>query len=275
MNFDHSHVYTKEEILSQLDALHAPKDSVILMHSSLRAVGNVEGGAEALLDILVEYFTQDGGLFCVPTHTWNNLRKEITMDMGSDESCLGALASIAIRDPRGIRSQNPCHSMVVFGDRQKAEAFVENELWVTSPTSPKSCYGKIYDMGGKILLVGVAQNRNTFLHTVDEILELPNRMDDKLLDVAVRMKDGQVVKSKLRLFYTDYISDISLRFVKYETAFRYHRCITDGFIGNAPVQLCDARKMKETIELLWENSGGIDPLEGEKPIPQKWYCDHK
>ena len=267
-----NHQYTKEEIFHQLKQLRAPTDSVVLMHSSLRAIGSVVGGAEALLDTLIAYFTQNGGLFCVPTHTWHNLGKEITLDLSSDESCLGAFAGVAIRDPRGIRSENPSHSMVVFGDREKAQEFIQDELWVSSPTSPDSCYGKIIDMGGSVLLVGVAHDKNTCLHTVEEMLCLPNRMDDKPIPVAVRKKDGQILNSKMVLFYTDYTDDISCRFGKYETAFRYHRCITDGFVGNAPVQLCDARKMKETIALIYRNSNGADPLASEGSIPQKWYC---
>ena len=236
-----SHTYTKEELVGQLEQLHAPTNSVVLMHSSLRAIGPVAGGAEALLDALIEYFTKDGGLFCVPTHTWHNLGKAVTLDMNSDESCLGAFASIAIRDPRGVRSENPTHSMMVFGDKEKALAFVQDELRVSSPTSPSSCYGKIFDRGGYVLLVGVAHNRNTCLHTVDEMLGISNRMDNQPVPVAVCRKDG-------------------------------HRCITDGFIGNAPAQLCDARKMKRTIALIYQNSGGVDPLADEAPIPPKWYC---
>ena len=68
-----SHIYTKSELLSQLEALHIPRDRVVLMHSSLRLIGQIEGGAAALLDVLIEYFTAEGGLFCVPTHTWANL----------------------------------------------------------------------------------------------------------------------------------------------------------------------------------------------------------
>lgn len=266
------HTYTKEELFRQLDSLQVPKGTVVLMHSSLRAIGPVAGGGEALLDILIEYFTKDGGLFCVPAHTWHNLGKEITLDLSSDESCLGTFAGIAIRDQRGIRSENPSHSMVVFGDREKALAFVRDELWVSSPTAPQSCYGRIFDMGGYILLAGVAHNRNTCLHTVDEMLGIPNRMDPQPISVAVRKQDGQMVESKMHLFYTDYTEDISYRFPKYETAFRYHHCITDGFLGNAPTQLCDAQKMKETIALIYKNAGGIDPLADEAPIPQKWYC---
>lgn len=265
-----THVYNKEELVRQLKQLHTPKGAIVLMHSSLRSIGKVEGGAEGLLDILIDHFTRDGGLFCVPTHTWHNLGKEITLDMESDDSCLGAFAGVAIRDGRGIRSENPCHSMVVFGDREKAEAFVREELWVSTPTAPESCYGKLIDMGGLVLLAGVAQNKNTCLHTVDEMLGIPNRMDEKTIPVAVK-KGGQIINRQLHLFHTDYIEDISLRFWKYETAFRYHRCITDGFLGNAPVQLCDAKKMKETIGLIYQNCGGEDPLKGEEAIPPKWY----
>lgn len=89
-------MYTKKEILEQLKAMGAPRDTVVLMHTSLRAVGAVEGGAEALLDALIEYFTAEGGLFCVPTHTWHNLGKEITLDMASDDTCLGAFSGVAI-----------------------------------------------------------------------------------------------------------------------------------------------------------------------------------
>lgn len=264
--------FTKSDIIQQLDALHTPAGVPVLMHTSLRTIGPVEGGAEAILDVLIEYFTRDGGLLCIPTHTWHNLGKEITLDVNSDDNCLGTFPAIAIRDFRGIRSENPTHSMVVFGDRKKAEDFVRDELWVSTPIAPTSCYGKLYDLGGYVLLAGVAHNRNTFLHTVDEMLNIPNRMADKPIPVAVKRKDGQVIGSEMRLFYTDYTEDISYRFPKYETAFRYHRCITDGFLGNAPVQLCSAQKMKETVELIYKNCGTADPLADEEQIPPQWYC---
>ena len=62
-----------------------------------------------------------------------------------------------------------------------------------------------------------------------------------------------------------------MRFPKYEIPFRYHGGITDGFIGNAPAQCCDARIMKEVMELIQKNSLGQDPLFEEKEIPKKWY----
>ena len=68
------------------------------MHSSLRLIGQVEGGATALLDTLIEYFTKDGGLFCVPTHTGYNLSQNITLDLSGDSTSLGVFSALAIRD---------------------------------------------------------------------------------------------------------------------------------------------------------------------------------
>ena len=265
-------IYSKADIVAGLKAMNAPKDSIVIMHSSLRSIGNVEGGAEGLLEILIEYFTENGGLFCVPTHTWHNLAKEITLDMASDDNCMGAFSTVALRSKLGIRSENPTHSLVVFGDREKAEKFIEDEPFIKTATAPEGCHGKLYYQNGYVLLVGVAQNKNTYLHAVDEILGTENRMAKEPLHTAILKENGEVVKRDIILYHADFMRDVSLRFTKFDTAFRYHNCITDGFIGNAPTQLCDAKKMKETVELIYKNSGGEDPLSNELPIPQKWYC---
>lgn len=269
MSKDLNYLYKKEDFLRQLSAMGLPRGGVVLVHSSLRLVGNIEGGGETLLDALIEYCTADGGLLCVPTHTWGFLRREVTLDMTARETCLGAFSSIALSDSRGIRSENPTHSMVVFGER--AAEFVRDELFVTSGTSPESCYGKIFREGGHILLVGVAHCRNTYLHCAEEMIGMPNRLSPEPRDVTVRLASGECVTRRVYTHRTDYTSDVSLRFTKYETPFRYHGAIRDGFIGNAPAQVCDARIMKETIELIFKNSGGADPLVDEKPIPQTLY----
>ncbi len=266
-------MYTKNDIFTQLEKINAPRDSVVLMHSSLRSVGEVEGGGEGLLDAFIEYFTAEGGLFCVATHTWGNLGTDkITLDMTAPESNLGAFATIAALDKRGIRSENPSHSMVVFGDREKAEAFIREDAFVTTPTAPESCYGKLLCENGKVLLVGVAQNKNTYLHCVDEMLGTKDRMSAESTRLTVKRLTGEVVERDITFYDESLYGDVSLRFTKYDTAFRYHRCIVDGFIGDAPTQLCDARGMKETMELIYSRCGDKDPMSDEKPIPPAWYC---
>ena len=47
-------MYTKEQLFKQLHDMNAPQDSVVLMHTSLRAVGEFEGRGEGLLDALIK-----------------------------------------------------------------------------------------------------------------------------------------------------------------------------------------------------------------------------
>ncbi len=269
-------MFTKEQIFEQLRAMGAPQDSIVLMHSSFRTVGEFEGGAEGFLDALIEYFTAKGGLFLVAAHTWNNLEKDrITLDMQTPESNTGVLSVLAAKHKDGVRSENPCHSVVVFGDRARAEALVECDKFIETPIAPDSVYGELYRQNGYVLLVGVSQAKNTYLHTVDELLNVQDRMDDTPIITTVRRLNGEIVQRPLRLFKCSTTDDISERFPKYDTAFRYHRAITDGWLGAAPVQLCDAVKMKEVVELIFSRSEGKDPLGSERPIPPKWYCTKK
>ena len=268
---DLNKIYTREDILSELRRMNAPTDSIVLMHSSLRLIGKVEGGVDALLDTLIEYFTSGGGLFCIPTHTWKNLKNDITLDMNDPSTSLGALSDIAAADKRGLRSENPTHSMVVYGDREKAADFIKNEPFISSGTAADSCYGKLYSLGGYVLLVGVAHNRNTYLHAVEELIGTPNRLSAEPREVKVKRITGEIVSRTTRTHFTDFTGDVSLRFPKYETAFRYHGAIIDGYIGNAPTQLCDARIMKDVMELIQKNSDGKDPLADERDIPPRLY----
>ena len=263
---------TKQEILDSLCAMEAPRDKVVLFHSSLRLVGEIDGGAKAILDALIEYFTADGGLLCIPTHTWDNLGRDVpTLDMSSSHSCLGALSRIAAEDNRGVRSQNPSHSMVVFGEREKALEFIKDDAYIDTPTSPDSCYGKLFKLSGYVFLCGVSHNKNTYLHTVEEILELKNRMDTEYMTLSIKNVNGEISERQMRLFKCSFTDDVSLRFHKYETAFRHHRCIKDGYIGDAPCQLCSAVGMKEVVELILQRIGDCDPLADEEPLNPRLY----
>ena len=281
-------MYTKSQLFSQLKELGAPRDSIILMHTSLKAVGDVEGRAEGLLDALIEYFTSDGGLFCVPTHTWKNLsdRSRPTLDLTPDgaadvKDCIGTLPSIAAYHPYAHRSYHPTHSMAVFdgrtrsGEPGKAEDFIaceyDRDPSTLTSTSPDGCYGKIRELGGKILLVGVVHNRDTYLHSVEEWLDVPNRLTSEPVDVTIKLPDGSIVHRSMRTHHADGISDVSARYPKYEPAFRYHGAIVDGMLGAAKAQLCDARGMAEVVKLVRERSGGIELRADDKPLDEKLY----
>lgn len=257
----------KEEILTQLEAFRIAKGKPVLVHSSLRAIGAIEGGAETLLSALREYFAADQGLLCVPTHTWDGNG----MDLRKPKSCLGALPTVAAGHPQGVRSLHPTHSMAVFGEEKKVREFVQDEVTVDTPTGPEGCYGKLYTDDGYVLLIGVGHDKNTFIHCVEEMLGVPNRLTEDKTERYIIHLDGHVEERLLHWFDEEKIPDVSVYFGKFEPAFRYHGCILDGILGNAKVQLCSAVKMKEVLELIYCRSQGMELLADDLPLEEALY----
>ena len=266
-------MFTKEQIHRQLKEMNAPQDSIILVHSSLKAVGEVEGRGEGLLEALIEYFTADGGLLCIPTHTWAYLldTSRFAMDMTTNETCIGMLPTIAAGHPKGHRSIHPTHSMVVFGDDKRAEELIKDDSYCNSPASPKSSYGKIFDNGGHILLVGVGHNRNTYIHCVEEILDVKNRLSPHDAPFKIRLKSGEIFEGRTHYHLAEGIPDVSANYPKFEAAFRHHNIITDGFVGNAKTQLLPAKKIKEIVELIYARNEYKEFLADNSPIDEKLY----
>lgn len=266
-------MHTKETLFAQLSAMNAPRNSVVLVHSSLKAIGGVEGRGQGVLDALIEYFTADGGLLCIPTHTWAFLGNldEPTLDMNSDRVCIGTLPKLAAADPRAHRSLHPTHSMAVFGDDEAAEAFIAGEFTVETSTDPRSCYGKLISRNGYVLLLGVGHNRNTTLHCVEEMMNVPNRLSEDWKATKIRLKSGDIIERPIHCHHAVGISDVSAHYPKYEPAFRLHGAITDGLFGDAKAQLCESGKMAAVMKLIRSRSGGAELMADDSPLPEELY----
>ena len=58
-------MYNKNELTEQLRQMGLHGNETILIHSSMKAIGQVDGGADTVLDVWSEFF--DEGLLLLPT----------------------------------------------------------------------------------------------------------------------------------------------------------------------------------------------------------------
>ncbi len=260
-------ILTKEQLMMQLYKFRHIKGKIVTVHTSLKAVGEIEGGGETLLSALINFFTQDGGLLCVPTHTWDS----DVYDTRRADSCTGVLSQLAAAHPDAVRTLHPTHSMAVFGEREKVDSFINYEAVSDTPANPRGCYGKILEEDGYVLLIGVGHEKNTFLHCVEELLDTPARLTEYKVEKKIIHKDGREEKRFMYWFDEKKIPDISIYFPKFEEAFRYYGAIEDGCIGNAKAQMCSARKMFDAIEKIYTNNHFEELLGNDLPIDKKLY----
>ncbi len=252
--------------------MNAPRTGIVIVHTSLLAIGKIDGGAETLLDAFIEYFTKNGGVLCIPTHTWSNFyeNQEFALDLNNPKTCIGALPTVAAADGRGMRTKNPTHSVCLFGDEKRVKKLVELENKVNTPTSPLGVYGEIIK-NGHILLVGVGQDKNTCLHAVEEKMKVENRFAKTPAVMKIREKSGDILEKEFYYLYSEGIEDNSVFFPKYEPAFRYHGGITDGVIGNAKTQTCSGKILASVMELVQKRSNGVEILADDTPLKEEWY----
>ena len=260
---------TKREIYTFLENAGIKPDDTVTIHCSLRAIGKIDHGADGLIDAFCEYLHE--GLFIVPTHTWDKVCRESPYyDVRSTVPDIGTLAEVAAFRKDGIRSLHPTHSVAVFG--RDAADFARGEEKCASPAPLGSCISRLYEAKGKVLLVGVGHERNTFLHSVDERLRIPDRLNPEPFEITIVDYNGKILRSPP--FHTHFTaaSDrcVSEYYPNYKKAFEYTGAVSYSRLGNASVYVCDCRKMTDTCRRIWAKADR-DLCISAQPIPRELY----
>ena len=262
---------TKKEIITFLKDAGINHDDKVTIHCSLRAIGEIENGADGLIDAFCEYLNE--GLLIVPTHTWDKVWKESPYyDVRTTVPDIGTLAEVAAFRKDGVRSLHPTHSVTVFG--KGAAEYVRGEEKCASPAPLGSCISRLYEENGKVLLVGVGHERNTYLHAVDERLGIPDRLNTSPFEITIVDYEGNTLTSPP--FHTHFTaaSDrcVSEYYPNYKSAFEYNGAVKYSKLGNAEVYICDCRKMTDMCRRIWERTDH-DLCISAEPIPRELYED--
>ena len=237
-------MYTKDDLKQQLETMGLTGKETILIHSSMKAIGAVEGGADTVLDAWMEYFAE--GLLLLPTHTWDNVNADHPVyDYRTTPSCVGLLTNRFRQRVGVVRSLHPTHSMAGFG--KNAVEYLAGEEENNTPCTPGGAYDRLKDCGGKILLVGVGHERNTYIHSVEEVLNIPNRLADQPMKLITVLPDGSEKTVYMRKHYNPMQPHISEDFVKLNLAFSECGAVEQVTFADAESLLCDAQKVFRVV----------------------------
>ncbi|MBC8081130.1 MAG: AAC(3) family N-acetyltransferase [Gorillibacterium sp.] len=241
-------MHTKASLIDQLEAMGVDKRGTVLVHSSMNSIGEVEGGAETVLDALSEYM-QDG-LLVLPTHTWawvnaNNPKYYVE----ASPVCVGILPELFRNRPGVHRTWHPTHSVAALG--RDAAVFTQGDERCDTPCHRDSAWGRLLDRKATILLVGVDLRRNTFIHGIEEWLDIPGRLTDEHEQLYTVLGDGTEILVPSRrhcgLSWSEHFWKVD-KFLVERGAMRLAQW------GDALVRICDTVKLTEVLsELLRTN----------------------
>ncbi len=172
--------HTVDSLSRDLRNLGIESGDTLFIHSSFKSLGQVEGGASAVVRAL-ENATNPDGLILMPSfnlleHT--RLRAQ-TWDPETTPSTVGWLTEFFRAIPDTYRSDHYSHSVAARG--RNARVFVGGHRDKKGRSSPwdldpwgttfgdNSPMVKAYESDGKLVMLGVTYDSSTYIHLVEVI----------------------------------------------------------------------------------------------------------
>lgn len=184
-------IVLKEDILSAFRSLGIKEGMNIMVHTSLRSIGYVCGGAQTVIEALLESVGTEGTVM-MPTQSWKNLDPETGVHWEVPESewdsirknwpaydkditptnTMGAVSEMFRKWKGTLRSNHPARSVAANG---KNAGFLTENHDLSDIFGETSPIAKLYNLGGYVLLIGVGYDKNTSLHLADSRAEYPGK----------------------------------------------------------------------------------------------------
>ncbi|MEV0458458.1 aminoglycoside N(3)-acetyltransferase [Catellatospora methionotrophica] len=175
--------YTTATLAADLTRLGLVRGDVVLLHSSMKNVGFVAGGTQAVVQAFLDVLGPEGTLV-VPTHTPDNTDPAVWQHPPVPESWwpvireqapgfdpartpsrwMGVLAETVRTWPGAKRSGHPQVSFAAFG-AHAADIVADHPR--DDALGERSPLGAVYRLDGKVLLLGCGHDSNTSLHLAE------------------------------------------------------------------------------------------------------------
>ena len=183
-----------EKIVEDLKKLSLREGDSVVVHSSLKSMGNVEGGAKTVISALSHVIGESGTLL-FPAFTFATSYGDSQFSILETPACIGVIAETFRREEGVLRSFHPTHSVCAKGPL--AKAYIEGHELDETPMGPNSPYQKLSKYNAKILFLGCGLAPNSFFHALEEVAKLPYTLRDKQV-YTMTDAEGKITQKGIR-----------------------------------------------------------------------------
>jgi aminoglycoside 3-N-acetyltransferase len=218
--------FSRADVTDQLRALGVEPGDVLLVHTSFRAVRPVEGGPLGLIAALRDAAGASG---TVVMPSWSGTDDEpFDPTIAPASPDLGIVADTFWRQPGVLRSDH-VHAFAAAGPQ--AARIIADPLPLP-PHIPASPVGRVHDLDGKVLLLGVGHDADSTIHLAELMAGVPYRVPKH----CTVLRDGRPA----RLDYQEN-DHCCVRFALVDEWLRARGLQSEGRVGHAHARLARAR----------------------------------
>ena len=230
---------TFEKLVEGFRALGVKEGDTLLVHSSYKSFGEVDGGPETVVRALEAALSTEGTLI-MPTFNFD-FNKGVPWDVRKTRSKMGALTEIVRMDPRAKRVFHPFYSFAILGKH----AEMLGSLRYKSAYERNSVFGKLRDLDGKIMVIGLSYNNSmTFFHHIEQMEGVDYRFL-KQFTGEVTDENGNTYTDTFEMLVRDIDKGVLTMVDPMGALMEEHGVIQSAKIGEADVKLMKANEVYE------------------------------
>lgn len=189
---------TRESLRQAFGAMGLQPSDIVLLHSSYKALGPVEGGPATVITALREVLGPHGTLV-VPTFTFAFSDVGAPFDARTTRSEMGVLTEIVRVLPDAARTVHPVYSYAAVGAYAREISAIHN----TTSYGDDSVLGWARRRNAWIVIIGLPYSQSlTFAHHVEEMARAPYRFD-KQFSGDVRGRTGEPLIAPWSIYVRD------------------------------------------------------------------------
>lgn len=243
-------IVLKNDIVKALKDVGLEKGMSVMVHTSLSSLGFVCGGAQIVIESLIECVGEEGTIM-MPTQSWKNLDPEAGVHWEEPKewwqlirdnwpaydkaitptNTMGVVAEMFRSWPGSIRSDHPARSVAARG--KHAQYLTENHD-LSNIFGEGSPIAKLYELDGYVLLIGVDYDKNTSIHLADIRADYPGKHFST--ECSSIMENGYRVWKSYETLFVD-----GEDFIEIGEAFENEFDVKKIYLGNGVIRLMKQR----------------------------------
>src|SRR5215216_4658671 len=230
---------TSERLLEGFRDLGVEEGDTLLVHSSYKSLGAVDGGPQIVINALETALGPEGTLI-MPTFNFD-FTKGQPWDVRSTPSKMGILTELVRTDPRAKRVFHPFYSFAILGKH----AEMLGSLRYKSSYERNSVFGKLRELDGKIMVIGLSYtNSMTFFHHIEQMEGVDYRFLKQFAG-EVTDEDGNTYTDTFEMLVRDIDKGVITEVNPMGELMERAGVITSAKIGEADVKLMKANEVYE------------------------------
>jgi aminoglycoside 3-N-acetyltransferase len=232
---------TFEQLVDGFRKLGVKEGDTLLVHSSYKSFGEVDGGPATVNRALEAALgTDKDGTLIMPTFNFD-FNKGEAWDVRTTPSKMGVLTELVRKDPRAKRVFHPFYSFAILGKH----AEMLGALRYKSAYERDSVFGKLRDLDGKIMVIGLSYNNSmTFFHHIEQMEGVDYRFL-KQFTGQVTDENGNTYTDTFEMLVRDIDKGVLTMVDPMGALMEEHSVIKSAKIGEADVKLMKANEVYE------------------------------